>query len=87
MLYSDIISINMKGFNVGGKNYNNLRHADDTALLAGNEKELSELLSKINEVGNQFRLKIDIKKTKAIIISKKPKFTQSRGQPIENVKS
>ena len=28
--------INMKGVNVGGKNYNNLRDADDTALLAGN---------------------------------------------------
>ena len=38
--------INMKCVNVGGKNYNNLRYADDTALLAGNEKELSELTSK-----------------------------------------
>ena len=28
--------INMKGVNVGGKHYNNLRYADDTALLAGN---------------------------------------------------
>ena len=35
--------INVKGVNVGGKNDNNLRYADDTALLAGNEKELSEL--------------------------------------------
>ena len=32
--------INMKGVNVGGPNYNNLRYADDTALLSGNEKEL-----------------------------------------------
>ena len=49
---------NMKGVNVGGTNYNNLRYADDTALLAGNEKELSELTSKINEVGKQFGLKL-----------------------------
>ena len=28
---------------MGGTNYNNLRHAYDTALLAGNEKELSDL--------------------------------------------
>ena len=41
----------MKGFNVGGTHYNNLRYADDTALLAGDEKELSELTGKINEVG------------------------------------
>ena len=57
----------MKGVNVGGKNYNNLRYADDTALLAGNEKELTELTSKINEVGKQFGMKINIKKTKAML--------------------
>ena len=39
---------------MGGKNYNNLRYPDDTALLAGNEKELTELTSKINEIGKQF---------------------------------
>ena len=48
----------MKGVNVGGKHYNNLRYADDTALLAGNEKELSELTSKINDVGIQFGMKM-----------------------------
>ena len=37
--------INMKGVNVGGTNYNNLRYADATAILAGNEKELSGLTS------------------------------------------
>ena len=50
--------INVKGVNVGGKNYNNLRYADDTALLAGNEKQLPELTSKINEFGKQFGMKI-----------------------------
>ena len=67
-LFSDII----KGVNVGGTNYNNLRYADDTALLAGNEQELSDLTSKINEVGKQFGMKINIKKTKAMVVSKKP---------------
>ncbi len=32
--------INMKGVNVGGTNYSNLRYADDTTLLAGYVKEL-----------------------------------------------
>ena len=63
---------NMKGVNVGGTNYNNLRYADDTALLAGNEKELSDLTIKINEVGKQFGMRINIKKTKAMVVSKKP---------------
>ena len=31
----------MKGVNVGCTNYNNLRYADDTALLTVNETELS----------------------------------------------
>ena len=44
--------INMKGVNVGGTHYKHLRYADDTALLEVNEKELSELTSRINEVGN-----------------------------------
>ena len=42
---------------MGCKHYNDLRYADDTALLAWNEKELSEFTSNINEVGKQFRMK------------------------------
>ena len=49
-----------------------ISYSDDTALLAGNEKELTELISKINEVGKQFGMKINIKKTKAMVVSKKP---------------
>ena len=61
----------MKGVNIGGRNYNNLRYADDTAdtaLLAAIEKELSELISKTNEVGKQFGMKINIKKTRAMVV-------------------
>ena len=54
----------MKGVNVGCKKYNNLRYmyADDTALLTGNEKDPSELglINKINEVGKQCGMKINI---------------------------
>ena len=83
--------INMKGINVGGTNYNNLRYADDTALLAGNEKELSDLTSKINEVGKLFGMKINVKKTKAMVVSKKPNSPKINiaidGQHIEQVTS
>ena len=83
--------INMKGVNVGGKHYNNLRYADDTALLAGNEKELTELTSKINEVGKQFGMKINIKKTNAMVVSNKPNSPKINiaidGQQIEQVTS
>ena len=56
-------TIKMNGVNVGGTNHNHLRHADDTALLAGNEHELSALIGKMNEVGKQFEIKINIEKT------------------------
>ena len=75
----------------GRHNYSNLRYADDTALLAGDENELSELISKINEVGKQFGMKINIKKTKAMVVSKKlnsPKINIAiDGEQIEQVAS
>ena len=81
----------MKGVNVGGEHYNNLGYADDTALLAGNEKELTELTSKINEIGKQFVMEINIKNTKAMVVSKKPNSPKINiaidGQKIEQVTS
>ena len=81
----------MNGVNVGGTHYNNLRYADDTALLAGNEKELSEVTSKINEVGKQFGMTINTKKTKAMVVSMKPNSPKINiaidGQHIEQVTS
>ena len=64
---------------------------DDTALLAGNEKELTELTSKINEVGKQFGMTINIKKTKVMVVSRKPNTPKINiaidGQQIEQVTS
>ena len=61
------------------------------ALLAGNEKELLELTSKMNEVGKQFGMKINIKKTKTMVVSKKPNIPKINiaidGQHIQQVTS
>ena len=37
------------GIKIAGRNTNNLRHADDTTLLAENEEELKSLLMKVKE--------------------------------------
>ena len=37
------------GFKISGKNINNLRHADDTTLMAESEEELKSLLIKVKE--------------------------------------
>ena len=37
------------GIKIGGRNINNLRHADDTMLMAESEEELKSLLMRVKE--------------------------------------
>ena len=37
------------GYDLAGRNINNLRYADDTTLMAENEEELKSLLMKVKE--------------------------------------
>ena len=48
---------------IAGRNINNLRHADDTILMA-EAKELKSLLMKVKEESEKFGLKLNIQKTK-----------------------
>ena len=50
------------GIKISGRNINNLRYADDTALMAESEEELKSLLMK--EESEQVVLKLNIQKTK-----------------------
>ena len=52
------------GIKIAGKNINNLRYADDTTLMADNEKELKSLLMKVKEESEKAVLKLNIQKTK-----------------------
>ena len=47
-----------------GRNINNLRHADDTTLMAESEEELKSLLMKVKEESQKVGLKLNIQKTK-----------------------
>ena len=51
------------GIKIAGININNLRHADDTTLMAENE-ELKSLLMKVKEESEEVGLKLNIQKTK-----------------------
>ena len=62
---------NVKGVTVGGRNINNLRYADDTVLLAENEKDLQELRTIIQNKSAEFGLNMNVKKTKVMVISSK----------------
>ena len=52
------------GIKIAGGNINNLRHADDTILMAESEKELKSLLMKVKEESEKVDLKLNIQKTK-----------------------
>ena len=52
------------GIKISGKNINNLRYVDDTALMAESEEELKSLLMKVKEESETVGLKLNIQKTK-----------------------
>ena len=51
------------GIKIAGRNINNLRHADDTTLMAETEEQKS-LLMKVKEESENIDLKLNIQKTK-----------------------
>ena len=55
---------------IGGKSVNNLRYTDDTALLAENEEELQLLVDKVKKASEEMGLRMNIKKTKTMLISR-----------------
>ena len=52
------------GIKIAGKNINNLRHADDTTLMAESEEELKSLLMKVKDESEKVGLKLNIQKMK-----------------------
>ena len=52
------------GIKIAGRNINNLRHTDDTTLMAESEEELQSLLMKLKEESEKFGLNFNIQKTK-----------------------
>ena len=57
------------GIKIAGRNISNLRYADDTNLMAENEKKLNSLLTKVKEETENVGLKLNIQKTKIMASS------------------
>ena len=55
------------GMKIAGRNINNLRHADDTTLMAESEEELKSLLMKVKEESEKVGLKLNIQKMKIMV--------------------
>ena len=72
------------GIKIVGRNINNLRHADDTTLMAESEEELKSLLMKVKGEIGKVGLKLNIQKTK-IIASGPITSWQIDGETVESV--
>ena len=72
------------GIKIARRNINNLRHADDTTLLAESEEELKSLLMKVKEESEKVGLKLNIQKTK-IMASSPTTSWQIDGETVETV--
>ena len=52
------------GIKIGGRNFNNLRYADDITFMAESEEELKSLLIKVKEESEKVVFKLSIQKMK-----------------------
>ena len=57
------------GIKIARRPINNLRYADDTALMAESKEELKSLLMKVKEESEKDGLKLNIQKTKIMASS------------------
>ena len=71
------------GIKIARRNINNLRHADDTTLMAESEKELKSLL-KVKQESEKVGLKLNIQKTKIMASSTNTSW-QIDGETVETV--
>ena len=66
------------------RNINNLRHADDTTLIAKSKEELKSLLLRVKEEIENAGLKLNIQKTK-IMASRPITSWEIEGEKVEAV--
>ena len=73
------------GIKIAGRNINNLRYADESALMAESEEELKSFLMKVKEESEKVSLKLNIQKTK-IMASGPITSWQIDGERMETVR-
>ena len=72
------------GIKIAGRNINNLRYTDETALMAESQEELKSLLMKVKEESERVGLKLNIQETK-IMASGPITSWQIDGETVETV--
>ena len=72
------------GIKIAGRNINNFRYADNTAVTAESEEELKSLLMKVKEESEKGGLKLNLQKTK-VMVSGPITSWQIDGETVETV--
>jgi hypothetical protein len=78
-----------EGIRVGGELISDVRFADDQGMIASSESELQRLMDILYVSANKFDLKINVKKTKSMVVSRTGEGTVSiivDGKRVEQVK-
>ena len=72
-LHTELIFRNfdeLKGVCIGGRNVNNLRYADDTALLSDSSQNLQTLMNAAKAGSEEKGLSMNVRKTKTMVVTK-----------------
>ena len=81
----------IEGVKIGGININNLRYADDTALLAESEAQLQKILDEVRIRSENLGLRMNIEKTKVMAVRRTKEERSAKiyidGKVLEQVKS
>ena len=72
------------GIKFAERNFNNLRYADDTTLMAESKEEVKSLLMKVKEESEKVGLKLSIQKTKIMACGPITSW-QTDGETVETV--
>lgn len=59
-----------EGIKIGGKLLKDVRFADDQAMVASSEEGLQKIMDGLNRTAKEYEMKINIKKTKVMRVSK-----------------
>lgn len=59
-----------EGIKVGGNIINDVRFADDQAMVSGTEEGLQTMMNRLEEIAKKYDMKINVKKTKVMVVSK-----------------
>lgn len=69
-IFNEVLHDAAEGIKMNGELINNIRYADDTAIIASSLEDLQSLLQRVNDISEEFGLKLNISKTKWMCISK-----------------